>query len=54
MKKPEKLSKPRGKSKETVPHDEEPLDTQCGACMKHFPYATAARIHLDQEHPRDE
>ena len=51
MRKPEKLSKPRGKARERPPADQAPLITRCEFCMKQFPDPTTARIHMDQEHP---
>lgn len=50
MKKPEKVSKPRRKSKETAPIDNVQVVTRCEFCMKQFPDPTTARIHMDEQH----
>lgn len=51
LKKPQKLAKARGKTKERPPSDQHPMDTECGFCHKHFPDPTTARIHMDEDHP---
>lgn len=51
LKKPQKLAKARGKTKERPPSDQHPMDTECGFCHKHFPDPTTGRIHMDEDHP---